>query len=59
VAKFAGKHIIDTNLALYSFYSSTCATTGAGTEVLRITGSWDSSAITWGAQPATTATGRW
>ncbi|MFG2558886.1 DNRLRE domain-containing protein [Streptomyces sp. NPDC048496] len=57
VAKFAGKHIIDTNLALYSFYSSTCATTGAGTEVRRITGSWDSAAITWGAQPATTATG--
>ncbi|MFF1847071.1 DNRLRE domain-containing protein [Streptomyces sp. NPDC058217] len=57
VAKFAGKHITDTNLALYSFYSSTCATTGAGTEVRRITGSWDSAAITWGAQPATTATG--
>lgn len=57
VAKFAGKHITDTNLALYSFYSSTCATTGAGTEVRRITGTWDSAAITWAAQPATTATG--
>lgn len=57
VAKFTGKHITDTNLALYSFYSSTCATTGAGTEVRRITGTWDSAAITWAAQPATTATG--
>ncbi|WP_256223762.1 DNRLRE domain-containing protein [Streptomyces sp. ok210] len=57
VTKFAGKHITDTNLALYSYYSSTCATTGAGTEVRRITGNWDSAAITWGAQPATTATG--
>ncbi|MGW1666745.1 DNRLRE domain-containing protein, partial [Streptomyces microflavus] len=57
VARFVGKHITDTNLALYSEYSSTCATTGAGTEVRRITGSWDSSTITWGAQPATTPTG--
>ncbi|MGQ4356560.1 DNRLRE domain-containing protein [Streptomyces drozdowiczii] len=57
VSKFVGKHIIDTNLALYSFYSSTCATTGAGTEVRRVTGTWDSAAITWGAQPATTTTG--
>ncbi|MGR8012295.1 DNRLRE domain-containing protein [Streptomyces hypolithicus] len=56
VARFAGKHVTDTNLALYSDYSSTCATTGAGTEVRRITGSWDSSTITWAVQPATTAT---
>ncbi|WP_258054882.1 DNRLRE domain-containing protein [Streptomyces sp. Ru71] len=57
VSPFTGKHIIDTNLALYSYYSSTCATTGAGTEVRRITGNWDSSTITWGTQPATTTTG--
>ncbi|MFF2411959.1 DNRLRE domain-containing protein [Streptomyces sp. NPDC058092] len=57
VARFNGKHILDTNLALYSYYSSTCATTGAGTEVRRITANWDSAALTWGAQPATTATG--
>ncbi|MCT9011291.1 DNRLRE domain-containing protein [Streptomyces rhizosphaerihabitans] len=57
VAAFQGKHILDTNLALYSYYSSTCSTAGAGTEVRRITGDWTSSAITWAAQPATTATG--
>ncbi|WEH40023.1 DNRLRE domain-containing protein [Streptomyces sp. AM 2-1-1] len=57
VAAFKGKHITDTNLALYSSYSSTCSTSGAGTQVRRITGAWDSSAITWGAQPATTTTG--
>ncbi|WP_406003443.1 DNRLRE domain-containing protein [Streptomyces sp. NBC_00829] len=57
VSQFQGKHIQDTNLALNSFYSSTCATTGAGTEVRRITATWDSAALTWGAQPATTTTG--
>ncbi|MEV7341410.1 DNRLRE domain-containing protein [Streptomyces sp. NPDC093544] len=57
VAAFKGKHITDTNLALYSYYASTCATTGAGTQVRRITGSWTSTDITWAAQPATTATG--
>jgi RHS repeat-associated protein len=57
VSPFTGKHITDTNLALYSYYASTCSTTGAGTEVRRITGNWDSSTITWGAQPATTSTG--
>ncbi|ELP63431.1 DNRLRE domain-containing protein [Streptomyces turgidiscabies] len=57
VAPFKGKHITDTNLALYSYYSSTCDTTGAGTEVRRITGTWTSADITWAAQPATTATG--
>ncbi|WP_051900875.1 DNRLRE domain-containing protein [Streptomyces aureus] len=57
VSPFAGKHIIDTNLALYSYYSSTCATTGAGTQVRRITSDWSSSSVTWAAQPTTTTTG--
>ncbi|WOX08751.1 DNRLRE domain-containing protein [Streptomyces sp. N50] len=57
VSAFKGKHITDTNLALYSYYSSTCATTGAGTQVRRITGSWSSSDITWADQPSTTTTG--
>ncbi|MFD0078566.1 DNRLRE domain-containing protein [Streptomyces sp. NPDC127166] len=57
VSAFTGKHITDTNLALYSYYSSTCATTGAGTQVRRITGAWTTSDITWGDQPATTTTG--
>ncbi|MFE9880619.1 DNRLRE domain-containing protein [Streptomyces sp. NPDC005784] len=57
VSPFTGKHIIDTNLALYSYYSSTCATTGAGTQVRRITSDWSSSSVTWAAQPTTTTTG--
>ncbi|MFE1751873.1 DNRLRE domain-containing protein [Streptomyces anandii] len=57
VSPFKGKHITDTNLALYSYYSSTCATTGAGTEVRQVTANWDQSTLTWGAQPATTTTG--
>ncbi|MBT2508624.1 DNRLRE domain-containing protein [Streptomyces sp. ISL-98] len=56
VARFKGKHIIDTNLALYSYYASTCQTTGAGVQVRRITADWDPDTVTWGAQPATTAT---
>ncbi|MEV0741503.1 DNRLRE domain-containing protein [Streptomyces sp. NPDC050549] len=57
VSKFAGKHITDTNLALYLYYSSTCSTSGAGTQVRRITSSWSSSDVTWSAQPSTTTTG--
>ncbi|GGT53593.1 hypothetical protein GCM10010207_62040 [Streptomyces atratus] len=57
VSAFKGKHITDTNLALYSYYSSTCLTSGAGTQVRRITSSWSSSDITWSDQPSTTATG--
>ncbi|MFI6063330.1 DNRLRE domain-containing protein [Streptomyces sp. NPDC051286] len=34
-----------------------CSTTGAGVEAQRITQNWDPSSVTWGAQPATTATG--
>ncbi|GGZ03478.1 DNRLRE domain-containing protein [Streptomyces poonensis] len=57
VSAFKGKHITDTNLALYSYYSSTCATSGAGTQIRRITSSWSSSDITWPDQPSTTTTG--
>ncbi|MFJ8667156.1 DNRLRE domain-containing protein [Streptomyces sp. NPDC093600] len=57
VSAFKGKRINDTNLGLYSYYSSTCSTSGSGTQVRRITGDWSSSAITWGAQPATTDAG--
>ncbi|MFI6245398.1 DNRLRE domain-containing protein [Streptomyces sp. NPDC051016] len=57
VSKFVGKHITDTNLALYSYYASTCSTSGAGTQVRRITSTWSSSTVTWAAQPTTTTTG--
>ncbi|MFF9376643.1 DNRLRE domain-containing protein [Streptomyces griseoluteus] len=57
VSAFKGKRIMDTNLALYSYYSSSCSTSGAGTEVRRVTSSWSSSGITWAAQPSTTTTG--
>lgn len=57
VAKYAGKHVLDTDLRLYSYYSSTCSTSGSGNQVRRITASWDPSAITWAGQPTTTSTG--
>ncbi|MFV0138159.1 DNRLRE domain-containing protein [Streptomyces sp. HMX87] len=57
VAPFKGKHITDTDLSLYSYYSSTCSTAGSGTQVRRITSAWSSSEITWSAQPSTTTTG--
>ncbi|MFI8521085.1 DNRLRE domain-containing protein [Streptomyces sp. NPDC085481] len=57
VSAFKGKRINDTNLALYSYYASSCSTTGSGTQVRRITADWNSSTVTWGAQPASTDTG--
>ncbi len=57
VAKYAGKKIVDTDLRLYSYYSSTCSTAGSGVQVRRITTNWDPAAITWSAQPSTTTTG--
>ncbi|MFG2370305.1 DNRLRE domain-containing protein [Streptomyces sp. NPDC048504] len=56
VSDFVGTDILDTNLALYSYYSSSCDP-GAGTRVRRITSDWSSSSITWGAQPTTTTVG--
>ncbi|MDQ1013133.1 RHS repeat-associated protein [Streptomyces sp. V4I23] len=57
VAQYTGKKIVDTDLRLYSYYSSTCSTTGSGVQVRRITSDWDPSAISWSAQPSTTTTG--
>ncbi|MGW5235823.1 DNRLRE domain-containing protein [Streptomyces nodosus] len=57
VSKYSGKHVLDAKLRLYSYYSSTCSTSNSGIEVRRITTDWDPSAITWSAQPSTTATG--
>lgn len=56
-AKYAGKHVIDTDLRLYSSYSSTCSTANSGNQVRRITSAWDPSAVSWSAQPSTTTTG--
>ncbi|WP_327696985.1 DNRLRE domain-containing protein [Streptomyces sp. NBC_00459] len=57
VSDFAGTDILDTNLALYSYWSSSC-TEGTGTVVRRITESWSSSTITWADKPAGTSTGQ-
>ncbi len=57
VSKFAGKHITAATMSLYNYYSATCSTSGAATLAKRITSTWTSSAITWGAQPTTTTTG--
>ncbi|MGW4698955.1 DNRLRE domain-containing protein [Streptomyces sp. NPDC004285] len=56
VARFAGKHILSSEFRLHSYWSSSCSTTGSGVSVNRITANWDPSGVTWGAQPATTAT---
>ncbi|WUW87244.1 DNRLRE domain-containing protein [Streptomyces sp. NBC_01451] len=57
VSKFAGKHITAATLSLYNYYSATCATSGPATLAKRVTSTWTSSSITWGAQPTTTTTG--
>jgi RHS repeat-associated protein len=57
VSKFAGKHITAATMSLYNYYSATCSTSGAVTQARRITSTWSSSSITWGAQPSTTTTG--
>ncbi|MFF5444064.1 DNRLRE domain-containing protein [Streptomyces sp. NPDC012888] len=57
VDKYKGKQILDTDLRLYSYYSSTCSTANSGNQVRRITAAWDPSAITWSNQPATTTAG--
>ncbi|MDT9698293.1 DNRLRE domain-containing protein [Streptomyces sp. P17] len=57
VSKFSGKHITAATMSLYNYYSATCSTSGAATQARRITSSWSSSSITWGAQPSTTTTG--
>ncbi|ELP62745.1 DNRLRE domain-containing protein [Streptomyces turgidiscabies] len=57
VSKFVGKHITAANLSLYNYYSATCGTSGPATLAKRVTSTWTSSAITWGAQPTTTTTG--
>ncbi|MFJ9895393.1 DNRLRE domain-containing protein [Streptomyces sp. NPDC091280] len=57
VSKFAGKHITSATMSLYNYYSATCSTSGAATDAKRITSSWSSSSVTWGAQPSTTTTG--
>ncbi|WP_327317284.1 DNRLRE domain-containing protein [Streptomyces sp. NBC_01235] len=57
VSKFTGKHITAATMSLYNYYSATCSTAGAATQARRITSTWSSSTITWGAQPSTTTTG--
>ncbi|MER7901435.1 DNRLRE domain-containing protein [Streptomyces sp. NPDC096046] len=57
VSQYTGKKIVDTDLRLYSYYSSTCSTSGSGVQARRVTSDWDPSAISWSAQPSTTTTG--
>nr|WP_240982372.1 DNRLRE domain-containing protein [Streptomyces sp. S3(2020)] len=57
VSGYEGVHVIDTDLALYSYWSSSCDV-GTGTAVRRITESWSSSTITWADKPAATTTGQ-
>ncbi|MDV9174886.1 DNRLRE domain-containing protein [Streptomyces sp. W16] len=54
---FIGMHIVDTDLSLYSYWSSTCSTAGSGVRVRRVTSAWDSTAIAWDDQPTVTSAG--
>ncbi|MET8413042.1 DNRLRE domain-containing protein [Streptomyces sp. NPDC005195] len=56
MSKFTGKHITSATMSLYSYYSSTCATTGPPTQAKRVTSALDTTTLTWGAQPSTTTT---
>src|SRR5262249_14484475 len=58
VSPFTGKHIQSATMSLYNYYSATCSTSGAATDAKRITSSWSSPTITWGAQPTTTTTNK-
>ncbi|MFD8966893.1 DNRLRE domain-containing protein [Streptomyces sp. NPDC059568] len=64
-SKFKDKHITSATMSLYSYYSSTCTTTGPGTQAKRITSPLDTTTLTWTAQPSTTTinmatnTGHW
>jgi RHS repeat-associated protein len=58
VSPFTGKHIQSATMSLYNYYSATCSTSGATTDAQRITSSWDSSSVTWGTRPTTTATNK-
>ena len=51
VSDFTGTHIVNATLGLYSYYSSTCSTAGAGTRVRRVTSDWSSPDLTWDDQP--------
>ncbi|MCX4531652.1 DNRLRE domain-containing protein [Streptomyces sp. NBC_01669] len=57
VAKYTGTNVLSAELRLHSYWSASCSTASSGVEARRITQGWDPSAVTWGAQPTTTATG--
>ncbi|MFD4598093.1 DNRLRE domain-containing protein [Streptomyces sp. NPDC058464] len=57
VSDIVGTHIVDTNLSLYSYWSSTCSTSGSGIRVRRVTSDWDSAAVTWDTVPTVTSAG--
>ncbi|MFF9011598.1 DNRLRE domain-containing protein [Streptomyces sp. NPDC014870] len=52
--RFLGKQVLDADLRLFSYWSSSCSTDNAGIQVRRVTSDWDPSAISWASQPATT-----
>ncbi|MGX9889955.1 DNRLRE domain-containing protein [Streptomyces sp. NPDC002276] len=57
VSDIVGSHIVDTDLSLYSYWSSTCSTAGSGIRVRRVTSDWDPTAVTWDTVPTVTGTG--
>ncbi|MEU7838302.1 MULTISPECIES: DNRLRE domain-containing protein [unclassified Nonomuraea] len=52
-----GTQIVDTDLRLWTFWSSVCVDPSAGVQARRITSAWDPDTIRYGSEPATTTTG--
>ncbi|MGV9381281.1 DNRLRE domain-containing protein [Nonomuraea sp. NPDC003707] len=52
-----GTQIVDTDLRLWTFWSSVCVDPSAGVQARRITAAWDPDTIKYGSEPATTTSG--
>ncbi|WP_433347491.1 DNRLRE domain-containing protein [Microtetraspora malaysiensis] len=52
-----GTHILNTDLRLWTFWSSVCVDPSAGVQARRITSAWDPDTIRYGSEPATTTAG--
>lgn len=57
VEDLRGTSIVDTDLRLWTFWSSVCVDPSAGVQARRVTGAWDPDTIKYGSEPATTTTG--
>ncbi|NUW36777.1 DNRLRE domain-containing protein [Nonomuraea sp. SMC257] len=52
-----GTRIVDSDLRLWTFWSSVCVDPSAGVQARRITSDWDPDTVRYGSEPATTTAG--